>query len=235
MCKVKDFLKRNLIYLMLLLAVLFLPVPITSADGMMHIQPLVAGLWENVGNTTRLITPYDIDIQNMSLLNVLGIDGVNITALNGTVSGHTTAIISLQSDMSDAQADIIDNTDDITALKNIAIVFIIDGGGGVITTGIKGHLDIPFDCSITGWILLADKSGSIVIDVWKDTYANFPPTVADTIAGSEKPTLSAVQKNQDLSLGTWTTSITAGDILAFNVDSCSTITRITLTILATRI
>lgn len=116
----------------------------------------------------------------------------------------------------------------------ITITFIIDGGGSAITTNQKGHLEIPFACTITGWTLLADQSGSIVIDVWKDTYANFPPTVADTIAGSEKPTLAAAQKNQDLDLTTWTAAVAAGDILAFNVDSVATVTRVTLSIRATK-
>jgi hypothetical protein len=69
--------------------------------------------------------------------------------------------------------------------------------------------------------------------VWKDTYANFPPTVADTITGSEKPTLSSVQKNQDTNLTTWTTSINVGDILAFNVDSVATLLRVTLSLKVT--
>jgi hypothetical protein len=73
-----------------------------------------------------------------------------------------------------------------------------------------------------------------VIDVWRDTYANFPPSVADTIAGSEKPTLSSAQVNQDLSLSTWSTSVTAGDIIAFNVDSASTVTRVNLSIKITK-
>ena len=116
----------------------------------------------------------------------------------------------------------------------ISITFIINGGGSAITTGQKGHLEIPFACTITGWTILADQSGSIVVDVWKDTYANFPPTVADTITGTEKPTLASVQKNQDLSLTTWTTAVAAGDILAFNVDSVATVTRVTLSIRATK-
>jgi len=108
----------------------------------------------------------------------------------------------------------------------VDIIFIIDGGGSVITTGQKGHLPIDFACTILGWTILADQSGSIVVDVWKDTYANFPPTVADTIAGTEKPTLASAQKNQDLALTTWTDSIVAGDILAFNVDSVTTVQRV---------
>lgn len=116
----------------------------------------------------------------------------------------------------------------------VAINFIIDGGGSAITTGQKGHVELPFAMTITGWTILADVSGSIVVDVWKDSYANFPPTVADTIAGTEKPTLSAVQKNQDLSLTSWTTAVAAGDILAFNVDSAATVTRVVVAIRGTK-
>jgi hypothetical protein len=104
----------------------------------------------------------------------------------------------------------------------------IDGGGSAITTGVKGYVEIPYSGTITGWTILADQSGSCVIDVWKDTYANYPPTLADTISGTEKPTLSSAIKNQDLTLTTWTTSVTAGDIIAFNVDSASTVTRVHL-------
>ena len=112
----------------------------------------------------------------------------------------------------------------------VTLNYIIDGGGVAITTGIKGDIVVDFNATIVGWTLVADQSGSIVIDVWKDIYGNFPPTIADTIAGSEKPTLSTATKNQDNSLSTWTTGITAGDVLRFNVDSITTVTRVTLAI-----
>lgn len=110
----------------------------------------------------------------------------------------------------------------------------IDGGGSAISTGVKGYVTIPFACTITGWTLLADQSGSIVIDVWKDTYANFPPVVGDSIASTNKPTISSATKGQNLVLSVWTVSVQAGDVVGFNVDSCSTITRATLTIQAVR-
>lgn len=119
-------------------------------------------------------------------------------------------------------------------VRQSAIEVVIDGGGAAITTGVKGYLEVPFDCTVTAWRLVADVSGSIVIDVWKDTYANFPPLVADTIAGSEKPTLSAAQKNEDANLTTWTTALTDGDWLAFNVDSAATVTRVTLALTVRR-
>ncbi len=110
----------------------------------------------------------------------------------------------------------------------------IDGGGSAITTGVKGYVEVPFSGTITGWTLLADQTGSIVIDVWKDTYANYPPTSGDTITGADKPTISSSNKGQNLSVSSWTTSVTAGDVLGFNVDSCSTITRATLVIRISR-
>jgi len=131
---------------------------------------------------------------------------------------------------SPSAGDIWIDTDQVVdeTLITKPIGLTIDGAGSAITTGIKGYITIPFGMTITGWTILADQVGSIVIDVWKDTYANFPPTVADTIAGSEKPTLSSAQKNQDLTLTTWTTSIAAGDVLGFKVDSVSTVNRVTL-------
>ena len=73
-----------------------------------------------------------------------------------------------------------------------------------------------------------------MVDVWKSTYANLPADASDTIAGSEKPTLSAAVKNQDLTLTTWTTSVALGDWLGFNVDSASTVKRVVVALRGTR-
>jgi hypothetical protein len=115
-----------------------------------------------------------------------------------------------------------------------AVGIVIDGGGSVITTGVKGFVEVPFAGTITAATLLstdaAVTSGSIVIDIWKDTYANYPPTVADTITASAKPTLSSATKSRDITLTGWTTAISAGDILGFNVVSAATLTRVLLSL-----
>jgi len=131
----------------------------------------------------------------------------------------------------------IDDTGNITTYVPAGTcdaIFIIDGGGSTITTGIKGDLTIDFACTINQVTLLADQSGSIVIDIWKDSYANYPPTVADTITASAKPTISSSTKYQDSTLTGWTTSISAGDTLRFKVDSVTSIQRVTLTLKVSR-
>ena len=109
-----------------------------------------------------------------------------------------------------------------------AIVIKID----TATTGQKKlYLRVPFACTITSWEMVADVSGSVVIDIWKDTYANYPPVdVTDSITGSAKPTLTAAIKAQSSTLTGWTTAIASGDYLEVEVESVTTIGSVTLTL-----
>ena len=99
---------------------------------------------------------------------------------------------------------------------------VFSKGDGTITTSDTAKLVIPFGGYITGWRILeissTPVSSSIVVDVKKTTYDNYPSSFS-SIAGSEKPTLSSVVKNQDTTLTTWTTSFEAGDIFEFDVES----------------
>lgn len=115
-----------------------------------------------------------------------------------------------------------------------AFEFVIDGGGVPITAGVKGDIEIPFACTITGVTMLADQSGSIVVQLWKDSYANYPPTLGDSIVASAPPTITSAIKSQDTTLTGWNKSLSAGDILRFNVASASVITRCTLSLKVTR-
>ena len=58
-------------------------------------------------------------------------------------------------------------------------------------------------------------------------------TDADSITASAPVTISSATKAQDATLTGWTTAISAGDVLGFNVDSASTVTKATLTIKVT--
>jgi hypothetical protein len=145
----------------------------------------------------------------------------------GTVSGATNFLNGIYTDTISA-----------TTYQNLpprygSFGLTIDGGGSDILTGNKGYLTIPYAGTITGWQLISNTSGSCVIDVWKTSAGNIP-TVADTITGTEKPTLSSQQINSDLNLSTWTTSVSQYDVFAFNVDSTSGLTRVNLSIYITK-
>lgn len=116
----------------------------------------------------------------------------------------------------------------------INLPFVIDGGGQVITTGIKGDLEISFDCTITKVTMLADQIGSIVVDVWKAPYANYPAVVANSIAGDALPTITTDIKSTDVALTGWNKIVKAGDIFRYNVNSVTGIQRVTLSITLTR-
>lgn len=110
----------------------------------------------------------------------------------------------------------------------MSLTCALDGGGVAITTGIKADVYVPYACTISSVTMLADQTGSIVVDVWKAAYASYPPTVANTITASALPTISSAVKSQDTTLTGWTVSVSAGDTLRFNVNSCSAITRLNL-------
>jgi len=126
----------------------------------------------------------------------------------------------------------ITDLSDGLGVKTVSITFIIDGICATIAAGEKGHLEIPFNCTIQRVTIEADQTGTVVVDIWKDTYANFPPTNADSITSVTPPTITTAQKSQDATLTNWTTSISTGDILAYNVDSCTNITRVTISLKA---
>ena len=111
----------------------------------------------------------------------------------------------------------------VSNIKLGGICFHFGNGTDVITTGEKkaARHEVKKGGTITGWTILSldDTSGSIGLDVWKDTYANYPPTVADTITASAKPSVTTATKNTSTTLTGWTTTFSAGDVLSVNVDS----------------
>ena len=144
----------------------------------------------------------------------------------GKVSGA--ALASLASIPTNAGNIVIQSLGNV---RTSSIVFRIDGGGVVPSTGVAGDIEVPFACTITQTALAADQNGAIVVDVWKDTYANYPPTVADSITSNTSLTITTgTNKSQDTVLTGWTTTVSKGDILRFNVNSVATITACTVNI-----
>jgi hypothetical protein len=108
-----------------------------------------------------------------------------------------------------------------------------DGGGAELDTGTQVDIVAPFSGTITGWTLLADQEGDAVVDIWLDTLGNYPPSDIDSITAAAPPTLSGATNAADAEDG-WDTTVTAGDILRFNLDSVADVTRLLCVIDYTR-
>lgn len=96
----------------------------------------------------------------------------------------------------------------------------LDGGGSVLSTGAKDiGLRVPYNITLTGWEIKSwpsESTATVKVDVWKDTFANWPPTSVDSIVGSSTPTLTSAHISSGSCTG-WTTALTAGDQLEFSV------------------
>lgn len=105
--------------------------------------------------------------------------------------------------------------------------------GGISVNDVR-DIQVPFACEVLGWTVLGTVSGSIVVDVWRDTVANFPPTVGDSIAGTGKPTVSSATSATGNVTGWSSTALAKDDILRFNVDSVTSFTQVTVSLTVRR-
>lgn len=161
---------------------------------------------------------------------VVGIQGTAVSSNAPADVGDVLTIISMAPPTAAwASASAASNTQ-----GPVAVNVVLAGGGSVVPTGVAADILIPFAAEITGVTLLADQTGSIVVDIWRDNYAGFPPNAADSITAAAKPTISSNVKYQDTTLTGWTKTISAGDTLRINVDSATTVTRVTLALTLTR-
>ena len=93
----------------------------------------------------------------------------------------------------------------------------------------KGDIPLPdVALTINRGTLLADVSGSIKVDIWMDTFGNFAPDNTDSIAGGNELEISGGTKDEYTTLASWDTTLDAKSVLRYNVDSASTVTRVTV-------
>lgn len=159
---------------------------------------------------------------------------VSITPDGGSGVIIPAATSSLAGMLDAARATVIDGLpgsyNDLTDLpdRTAFLSTNFDGGASVIVPTITRFFYLPFAATITGYSLLADVSGSVTIDVWKEPYASFPPTVANSITGGSPMTLTSAQSSvQDIPISWTTAQIDAGDCLAFSLTACASIKSLT--------
>lgn len=109
---------------------------------------------------------------------------------------------------------------------------ILDGGGAAVPTGVALDIVMPAAMNVKSHTMVANQSGSIVLDIWKCSYAQFDnsthPVVGDSITASAKPTISSAHKAQDTTLSGWTKGVSQYDIWRINVDSVTSIQRLSI-------
>ena len=103
------------------------------------------------------------------------------------------------------------NTADLTRTIN----YVVDNGSRPMTTGNKGYLSIDVTGTIKSWVLLADADGTLEVDLRKSTFADYPNVVS--ICGGNTPQLINSNKNNDIDLTNWDTTLNAGDIIQYEV------------------
>jgi hypothetical protein len=134
------------------------------------------------------------------------------------------AITHVEESQSQKEVTINEAFDKLDDLGLGGFTLTIDGAGSEIADNVQSRpVEIPYDIIITKVTAYADQSGSIVIDAWNDTYANYPAANADSITAAAPITISAAIKSQDATLTGWDTTLAAGSHLILSVDSCTTI------------
>lgn len=154
-------------------------------------------------------------------LNIIEGSGITITVADDSV---------------DEEVDITINQAAGSGSGDVEGQFIVgfDGGGSSISTGKIQDVVAPFAGTIDSWEIFSDVADTVTVEIWKDVYANYPPTVADKITASAPPSLSAVDHDTSSTLTGWTTSVTAGDVLRFKITAVTVATRVLVVVHYTR-
>lgn len=110
-----------------------------------------------------------------------------------------------------------------------AVEFVLDAGGSPLVAGMKGYLEVPFDCTITAWKLVSPLAGDAVVDIFSDSYATFGSDTS-LVGGGTKPSLSASNKNTAVPFDWSSLTITAGNLVGISLVSVSGIKQLSLSL-----
>lgn len=109
-----------------------------------------------------------------------------------------------------------------------ALMATFDNGSSALLVNMQTELFVPFSGRITGWYLMGDRAGSAVVDVWRDSFARFPPTLADSITNGVLPQVTNASAQSSTNVSDWNVIVSKGDVLRPIINSVSSFTRLTL-------
>lgn len=103
-----------------------------------------------------------------------------------------------------------------------------NGGGSALVIGQTVYFFVPFACTITGYNITAD-TGTISFDVWKIASGTAIPTVTNTILTGGFLALATGTALHSTSVTLFTTTtVTAFDIIAFEIQAVSSATNVSV-------
>lgn len=112
----------------------------------------------------------------------------------------------------------IDATGNLDFVSNTKTLnFVIGDGSGSLTTGIKGHVVLDADYTLTAHTLVGSLAGALTVTVGRASTPSYPLLSAPTYSNIITSTL-ATNEYADKT-GSLSISISAGDVLEFNLTS----------------
>lgn len=195
---------------------------ISDTAAMFSAHPKMDTLYRTVGKDSL---QYTINGRYHAILDSAGGGGVT-TAQDTTY--RTIGKDSIQFTIGGRYHAILDST--ISANQATSSLGVtLDGQGGIVTTGSKGFVTIPYSCTITNWYVSADVSGTIQFDIKRSG--------TSIVGAGNKPALSSAISG-NAAAASWTSvTVTAGDILEWVVDSSpapASITNVSLVLKVTK-
>jgi len=113
----------------------------------------------------------------------------------------------------------LDSSTYLTEVKH-TVGFTIANDSGITTGKVKGFFTAPFAGEITAWNIVAD-AGTCTIKVWKIASGTAKPTSANSINTSGVALSSGTAVHSTTLTDFTSTTVTAGDIFAFNIEAIS--------------
>ncbi|MFA6449308.1 MAG: hypothetical protein WCX65_07575 [bacterium] len=168
------------------------------------------------GNLTMAGGNISDSVGNLNINDSISVSG-SITAATGTITAQQFS----------------GNGSALSGLKSSRTI-VITGEGLPIATGAKDYyVRWPYAATLNKVSVLSNTLTTTTVDIWKDAYANFPPTNADSIftPGSEAK-LIASRSSETTSF--FNSAIAAGDVLAINIDTNDNATVLTIILESTK-
>ncbi len=198
---------------------------ITTASGYLQGQITTNqnAILDNDNNISDLQTAtglLDADVQTLSGL-VYEPWSINVTGNIDAIASSETVLFTgtVENTILYSSAS---NTVRVDATSNLRTInFSVDGGGSVISTGVKRYsCRSPYAGNITGWEIAGGETGIVTFDIWKTDYSTVPQ-VGNSIVGSDYPKSTGLQftSSTDTSLSGWDRAFNSGDIFAIVINN----------------